>query len=127
MFGPKLTPTEKAERRDARERQREKNREEAARRAEIRRQEEARMAVVRAEQRRERFETMPYFTVRETREVTVKANDMQDAIALAAAAFKEGQNTDGSIKWGRPFGVEGNTVDNIRIVNVRAVETEYDD
>lgn len=111
MFGPKLTPAEKA----AREQR--KARERADRRAAQERVDRARAVA-----RQERFEAMPYFMVRETREVRVKASNMQDAIALAASAFKEGQDSDGGIKWSKPWGVEGDTVEQIRVVNVKAIE-----
>lgn len=78
--------------------------------------------VRRAELERERFEKMSHFVVRQTREVTVKAENMTDAIALASAAFKEGQDSDFGIKWRKPFGTEGDTVDEIRITNIKAVE-----
>lgn len=113
MFGSKLTPEEKAAR-DAR-----RARERAAAQAA-----NARRAAEAAQRRKERFDAMPHFVVRETREVTVKAENMQDAIALAGAAFKEGQDSDYTIKWHKPFGIEGDTVDKIRITNVRAVEED---
>jgi len=115
MFGPKLTPTEKAERRDAKEQLR------AERRAE-----EARQAVIREARRKERFEAFPEFVVRQTREVTVKASDMQDAISLASAAFKHGQEADYSIpRFDRPdYRTEGDTIDRIRTVSVKAVEQD---
>lgn len=75
-----------------------------------------------AEAHRQYIASLPYFTVRETREVTVQAKDMNDAIALASAAFKEGQSNDHSIKWSKPFGVDGDTVDAIKTVNIKAVE-----
>lgn len=113
MFGSKLTPEEKAakEARKAQER--------AARRAA-----QIEMAKIRAAAEKARFEAMGHYMVRETREVRVKAGNMQDAIALAAAAFKEGQDEDGTIKWHKPWNVEGDTVEQIRIVNVKAVEDD---
>lgn len=113
MFGTKLTPEEKAT----------QIRRKAAYRAErhrLRQEADAR----RAEERDARFAKMPEFVVRETREVTVKAENMQDAIALAAAAFKDGQDDDDTIKWHRPYGVEGDTVDKIRIINVKAAQLD---
>ncbi len=70
--------------------------------------------------RQERFENFPEFIVREVREVRVKAGNGGDAIALATAAFKEGQDHNHSIKWGRPWGVEGDTIGPIEVVNVKA-------
>lgn len=113
MFGSTLTDEEKAAKKARKERER----------AERRRQDEARR-VAAAEARERRFNEMPVFVVRETREVRVKASDMQDAIALASAAFKEGQDSDHGIKWGKPFGVEGDTIDRIKVVNVKAVEED---
>lgn len=78
--------------------------------------------------RQERLASMPLFRVREIREVTVKCENMSDAIALATAAFKEGQSSDHSIKWGKPFGIEGDTIDAIRVVDIRSKQVyEYDD
>ena len=107
MLGRAQTPAEKARR------EREK--------AERRRAREQYRAE-RAEREREEFEAMPEFVVRESREVTVKANSMNDAVALASAAFKEGQRDDFSIKWGRPWGVDGDTIDGIRTVNIKVVD-----
>lgn len=75
-----------------------------------------------AEQERQRVAAFPHFVVREIREVTVKAENLPDAIALANAAFKEGQDEDFTIKRGKPYNVDGDTVDQIRVVNVKAVE-----
>lgn len=81
-----------------------------------------------AEQERQRQAAFPHFVVRETREVTVQAENMNDAIALASAAFKEGQDSDHTIKWHKPYGVDGDTVDAIRTVNIKAIETaKFDD
>lgn len=113
MFGSNLTETEKAAKKAAK----------AEARAERERLDKIRR-IAAAEARAERFEKMPVFVVRETREVRVKADDMQDAIALASAAFKEGQDSDHGIKWSKPFGVEGDTIDRIRVVNVKAVEED---
>lgn len=129
MFRSNLTPAEKAakEQRKARERAERQAAQERADRLEAQRRAERRAAQERADRaravaRQERFDAMPYFMVRETREVRVKASNMQDAIALAACAFKEGQDSDGGIKWRKPFGVEGDTVEPIRVVNVKAIE-----
>lgn len=113
MFGTKLTPEEKAA----------KDRKKAADRAERHRLQKIADAR-RAEERDARFAKMPEFVVRESREVTVKAENMQDAIALAAAAFKEGQDDDHTIKWRRPYGVEGDTIDKIRVINVKAAQLD---
>lgn len=115
-----LTPAQKADR-DAR-----KAREKAVRdaeKAELRAAAE-RAAAARAAAYRERVAAFPEFVVRETREVTVKADNMQDAIALASAAFKEGQDSDYTIKWGKPYDVDGDTIDKIRVTNVKAVELD---
>lgn len=114
----KLTPAEKAAKEQRRAEERAQR---AALRAEQERHEAAR-AKARETARKERMEAMPEFVVREVREVRVKAEDMQDAIALAACAFREGQSSDHTIKWHRPFGVEGDTIEPIRVVNVKAVE-----
>lgn len=74
--------------------------------------------------REERMAAMPTFTVREQREVTVKAESMSDAIALASAAFKEGQSSDHTIKWSKPFGIEGDTIDAIRVTGIKAIEDD---
>lgn len=95
------------------------------RKAEERRQREANRAAW-AEKERERIAAFPHFVVRETREVTVQAENMNDAIALASAAFKEGQDDDHTIKWHKPYGVDGDTVDAIRVVNIKAVESQFD-
>lgn len=110
MFGrTPLTPEQKAEK-DRQKAQR--AREAAAHRQRM------------AEQRQARINAFPTFIVRETREVTVQAENMSDAISLASAAFKEGQNADFSIKWHKPFGVEGDTVDAIRTTNIKAIEED---
>lgn len=75
-----------------------------------------------AELERERLAKMPHFRVREVREVLVQAENMSDAIALGSAAFKEGQSADHTIKWGKPFGVKGDTKGPIETVDIRAVE-----
>ncbi len=106
FFTP-LTPQEQARK----DRQRAQQR--ADRNARYARQEEL---------RKQRIENMPHFRVRQVREVLVQAADMNDAIALASAAFKEGQSADHSIKWGKPFGTEGDTKGPIRVMDVRAVE-----
>lgn len=85
-----------------------------------RRRAAAELAAQRAEQDRQRVAAFPYFEVRQTRAVTVKAGNMDDAIALATAAFKEGQDSDFTIKWHKPWGVEGDTIDEIRTINVKA-------
>lgn len=113
LFTPP-SPEEQARRdrqkaRDAREKA-----ERRARQAERRAKEE--------ELRKERLEAMPHFRVRQIREVLVQAQDMNDAIALASAAFKEGQDSDYGIKWGKPFGVDGDTKGPIRVINVQAIE-----
>lgn len=114
IFGNTMTPEQKAAKQAAKDRLKAQRRREAAERA------------VAAEQlRKERYEAMPHFVVRETREVTVKAESMNDAIALASAAFKEGQDEDDwSIKWRKPWGVEGDTIDEIRTVNIKASEVD---
>jgi hypothetical protein len=115
MFGTKLSPEEKAAKaaRKARER---------AERARIN---EA-IRVKREAERQERYDAFPEFVVQERREVTVKAANMKDAIALASAAFDHGQEEDHSIdRFDRPWGIEGDTVDEIRTVNIKA--TEIDD
>lgn len=122
MFGTKLTPEQKLARDQARARER---REAEARRAERRRL-DAIEREERAQQEKERIAAFPHFIVRQTREVTVQADNMEDAIALASAAFKEGQDDDHTIKWHKPFGVDGDTVDAIRVVNVKAVESQFD-
>lgn len=129
MFRSNLTPAEKAakEQRKARERAERQAAQARADRLAAQRRAERQAAQERADRaraiaRQERFEAMPHYMVRETREVRVKAENMQDAIALAACAFKEGQDRDGRIKWSKPFGMEGDTVEPIRIVNVKAVE-----
>lgn len=114
MFGSTLTDEEKAAKKAAKA---------EARR--IRAEQDAERRAERAEAEAERFKNMPVFIVRETREVRVKAEDMQDAIALANAAFKEGQDEDDwGIKWHKPFGVDGDTIDRIRTVNVKAIEED---
>lgn len=113
MFGPKLTDAQKAAKKAEKER--------------IRQEQDAaahERNVARRQAQKERFDRMPVFIVRETREVRVKADDMQDAIALASAAFKEGQDDDHTIKWNKPFGVEGDTIDKVRVINVKALEDE---
>lgn len=90
-----------------------------------RRRQEAEWRAQRAEQERQRVAAFPHFIVRETREVTVQAENMNDAIALASAAFKEGQDDDHTIKWHKPYGVDGDTVDAIRVVNIKAVESQF--
>jgi hypothetical protein len=92
-------------------------------RAERRRNAAAARAAAEARQV-ERMAEMPRFVVRQVREVTVAAEDMNDAIALANAAFKEGQDEDGTIKWRKPFGVDGDTIDKIKTLNVKATELE---
>lgn len=94
---------------------------------EQRRRDAAHSASIAAQNRLERMAKMPRFVVRQTREVLVAAEDMNDAIALANAAFKEGQSSDGSIKWSKPFGIHGDTIDKIRTLNVKAVELEDED
>lgn len=86
--------------------------------------EKAEWRAAQAERERERLENLPYFVVQEIRAVTVQASNMADAISLAAAAFKEGQNSDHTIKWHKPWGVDGNTVDEIKSINVRAFEVD---
>lgn len=115
MFNSKLTPTEKAERKDAKEKLR------AQRRAEA-----ARFQALQEERRAERFEAFPEFVVRETREVTVKAANMQDAISLASVAFKHGQDDDDHTidSYNRPWHTEGDTIDAIRTVSIKAVEQD---
>lgn len=142
MFGTKLTPAEKAakEARKAREKaaadaQRARDRAERARLQEIqrvrdrelwekRRIQDQEEAAIRAQRRQERFDAMPVFVVREIREVRVKAEDVTDAINIASSAFKEGQSSDYSVRFGKPFGVEGDTIDKIRTVNIKAVEDD---
>lgn len=75
-----------------------------------------------AEQERQRVAAFPHFVVRETREVTVRAENMNDAISIANKAFKDGQSDDNTVKWGTPFGITGDTVDQIRTTNVKAIE-----
>lgn len=89
------------------------------------RREQAAYAARQAEARQERLENMPHFVVRQTREVTVKCENMGDAIALASAAFKEGQSADHTIKWSKPFGVDGDTVDAIRVIDIKSKQV-YD-
>lgn len=113
MFGPKLTEAQKAAKKARKEAERQAQQAEMAERDAARRQAQ-----------KERFDRMPLFIVRETREVRVKAEDMQDAIALACAAFKDGQDDDNTIKWHKPFGIEGDTIDKIRVINVKALEDE---
>lgn len=113
MFGPKLTDAQKAAKKVEKEALRQERLVIANQRDIARRRAQA-----------ERFDRMPVFIVRETREVRVKAEDMQDAIALANAAFKEGQDDDHTIKWNKPFGIEGDTIDKVRIINVKALEDE---
>lgn len=108
MFKP-LTPEEQAHKDRMKAQQRRDRAAAAARRAEI---------------ERERLENLPHFRVREVREVLVQAEDMKDAIALASAAFKEGQDSDHGIKWGKPFGVSGDTKGPITTVDIRAIEEE---
>jgi len=86
------------------------------------RRDRAAAAARRAELERERLENLPYFRVREVREVLVQAGDMKDAIALASAAFKEGQDSNHEIKWNKPFGVVGNTKGPIQTTDIRAIE-----
>lgn len=57
---------------------------------------------------------MRYFTVTEVREVEVVANSVVDAGRIAAAAFENGQNSDGGVIDG-PKGVWGNTRGRIRV------------
>lgn len=115
MFGQtKLTPEQKAAKQA---------------RKELERVERARQNAIinaRNEQRKqERFDAFPEFVVRETREVLVKAANHTDAIALAGAAFKEGQQDDHRIKRGGPWGVEGNTVGPIEVLNIKAGKVDF--
>lgn len=91
-------------------------------RKQARREEQARAHAAAEAARRERFAAMDEYVIRETREVTVKAKDLPNAISLASVAFLEGQDHANRIKWGRPFGVEGDTVDKIRVISVKGVE-----
>lgn len=110
----KLTPAEKQQK------QIEKARQKAERKAE-----NARLEVIRAKAREERFEAMPEFVVRESREVTVKAETMSDAIELASIAFEKGQEDDYSLNsFDKPWRTEGDTIDKIRTVNIKAVEND---
>lgn len=114
MFGQtKLTEEQKA----ARKARKEIERRERNRLAEQRRAREA-------ADRQARFEAMPEYIVTESREVRVKASTHADAIALAAAAFKEGQDADFSIRWGRPWGIEGDTIGPITSGNIKAKKDE---
>jgi hypothetical protein len=63
------------------------------------------------------------YIVQETREVKVIANNPSDACAIAAAAFKHGQNSDAGVANGKgPQGVWGNTRNRIRVKEIRAKE-----
>lgn len=62
-----------------------------------------------------------YYKVIETRVVEVTANSPQDAVAIGAAAFNNGQNSDSGVKDG-PHDVWGNTTEQVRTVRITAEE-----
>lgn len=62
-----------------------------------------------------------YYKVVETRVVEVTANNADSAVAIGAAAFNNGQNSDNGVKNG-PSGVWGNTRTRVRTVHVSAEE-----
>lgn len=68
---------------------------------------------------------MRYFVVTQTREVKVVANHVADAVLIADAAFKHGQNSDSGVAGGKgPEGVWGNTRSLIRETSIVAKEEE---
>lgn len=66
------------------------------------------------------------YRVTQTREVKVHANSPEDAVRIAAAAFKDGQNSDAGVKQSSELtllqGVWGNTVTHIRPTDISAYE-----
>lgn len=109
FLGPHRTPEQKEAKRRRKEAERARRAEELA---------------IREAERQQEIANFPEFIVRETREVAVKAENLTDAIALASAAFKYGQDGDNEILRGRPWGIDGDTADKIRTTNIKAVELE---
>lgn len=69
------------------------------------------------------------FVVAQTREVSVRANSLEDAIRIAGRAFVDGQNSDGGVKLrSRPEkadpieGIWGNTTSRIKETDLSARE-----
>lgn len=58
-----------------------------------------------------------YYTVTQTREVRVTANNAEDAALIATAAFTNGQNSDAGVIDG-PHGVWGNTGSRIKVTGL---------
>lgn len=62
-----------------------------------------------------------YFTVTQTREVSVRANTTSDAILLAVCAFKHGQGPNGRLyEHLAPEGIWGNTISEIKELSLEA-------
>lgn len=67
--------------------------------------------------------TMRRYRVVETREVYVDANDVVGATQIAGAAFEHGQNAAHGVAQGKgPEGVWGNTVTQIRAIDILTTE-----
>lgn len=60
---------------------------------------------------------MRHYVVTQIREVEVTANTHRNAIDIAHAAFKNGQNSDNGVIDG-PEGIWGNTISKIKTVEV---------
>lgn len=66
---------------------------------------------------------MRRYRVTETREVYVDANDLVGATRIAGAAFEHGQNSSYGVAQGQaPEGIWGNTVTQIRAIDMTATE-----
>lgn len=64
---------------------------------------------------------MIHYKVSQTREVSVTANSIVDAVRIAAAAFDNGQNRHHGVING-PSDVWGNTDTRIRVIDISARE-----
>ena len=62
------------------------------------------------------------YVVTQTREVSVRANSLEDAIRLAGIAFEKGQNTEGGIMSDDKDNVWGNTTSRIKETDLGARE-----